>query len=181
MTSSSRGRPPERGSEPLQQLYQEVVLDHCRRPRRRGALANATHHAEGDNPLCGDRVAIDLRVGPSGRIEDVAFTGEGCAISTASASMMADAVAGLAAGEARELAARFRGALTGSAEVEAESLGELAAMLGVRAYPMRVKCATLPWHTLLSALPATTDVGAGEAGAPACSPAGSSAGRPAER
>jgi nitrogen fixation NifU-like protein len=136
----------------LTDLYQEIVLDHNRHPRHRGRLEHPTHQADGDNPLCGDRVHLDLEVDAEGVVRDVRFDGEGCAISTASASMLTDAVLGRPIAEAQALAQRFRTLLTTAAPAEATDLGELEAMLGVRAYPMRVKCATLAWHTLLQAL-----------------------------
>lgn len=141
----------------LMDLYQEIVLDHNRHPRHRGSLAHRTHHAEGDNPLCGDRVALDLVVDPQGIVREASFDGEGCAISTASASMLTEIVRGLDLAQARQLAERFRQALTGDGGADEEGLGELAAMLGVRAYPMRVKCATLPWHTLVAATHGAAD------------------------
>lgn len=137
----------------LADLYQEIVLDHNRHPRHRGQLEHPTHQAEGDNPLCGDRVRLDFEVDSDGVVREVRFDGEGCAISTASASMLTNAVQGRSVAEARALAERFRHALTSPEPAEAgPELGELEAMLGVRAYPMRVKCATLAWHTLLQAL-----------------------------
>lgn len=136
----------------LTDLYQEIVLDHNRHPRHRGRLEHPTHQADGDNPLCGDRVHLDLDVGADGVVRDVRFDGEGCAISTASASMLTDAVRGRQVAEVQALAQRFRMLLTSADPPEPADLGELEAMLGVRAYPMRVKCATLAWHTLLQAL-----------------------------
>ncbi len=134
----------------LTELYQEVILDHNKRPRNFGRLAAANRGASGDNPLCGDRIDLEVEL-RDGRIEDIAFTGAGCAISTASASLMTEAVKGRPLAEAEALADRFRTLMTG-AEPAGEELGKLAALTGVRAYPMRVKCATLPWHTLRSAL-----------------------------
>lgn len=134
----------------LRELYQEVVLDHGRNPRRFGRLEGPARSARGNNPLCGDRFTVyaDVR---DGRIEDLRFEGKGCAISTASASLMAEAVAGRSEAEARELAGRFRAMVTGKADPD-PALGKLAALSGVREFPVRVKCATLPWHTLLAAL-----------------------------
>jgi nitrogen fixation NifU-like protein len=137
----------------LTDLYQEVILDHNKRPRNFGTLEGASHHAEGHNPLCGDRIAVEVDV-RDGRLESVGFTGAGCAISTASASMMTEAVAGRGLPEIESLAQRFRDALTGPAGASAgeEELGKLVALTGVREYPMRVKCATLAWHALRAAL-----------------------------
>lgn len=135
----------------LQALYQEVLLDHYRQPRNFGALEDATHRAEGHNPLCGDRVEVMARL-EGERLERVAFQGSGCAISTASASLMTEAVKGRSRSEVEELFAAFRDAVTGASPPDEERLGKLAALAGVREFPMRVKCATLAWHTLLSAL-----------------------------
>jgi nitrogen fixation protein NifU and related proteins len=142
----------------LRDLYQQVILDHYKRPRHFGALPAANRAARGDNPLCGDQIEVALRV-EDGRVADVAFTGAGCAISTASASLMTEAVAGKTVAEAEALFARFHRLLTGSAaeaaaELAGDDLGKLVAFGGVREYPVRVKCATLAWHTLRSALQA---------------------------
>jgi len=150
----------------LQDLYGEVILDHNRRPRNFGRLPGASHSAVGYNPLCGDRVEIYLRV-EQGRIEEIAFEGVGCAISTASASLMTEALRGKSLEETRRLFERFHALVTGAptggaardgvpelgaARGEAPELGKLAAFAGVGEYPMRVKCATLAWHALQSAL-----------------------------
>jgi len=146
----------------LDSLYQEILLDHYRRPRNFGALADPDRAAEGDNPLCGDRVRVEVRLDGE-RLVEVGFTGTGCAISTASASIMTELVRGRSGPEARELCARFQSALTGGGGPEAlAELGELAALGGVSQFPMRVKCATLAWHTLRAALaggkaPVTTE------------------------
>ena len=135
-------------------LYQEVILDHNKQPRNFGELAGADHHAEGNNPLCGDRLAVDLIV-DAGRIVDLRFRGQGCAISTASASLMTEAVKGKTIDEAEQLFAGFHEMLTGDPSVPAEASGELGKLVvfgGVREFPIRVKCATLPWHTLRAAL-----------------------------
>jgi nitrogen fixation NifU-like protein len=140
-------------SDALRDLYQEVLLDHYRRPRNAGALADPTHEAQGNNPLCGDR--IKLQIGLEGdRLERIAFEGSGCAISTAAASLMTEAVKGKTRQEAEELFREFQRMLTAptpEAGVE-ERLGKLAIFEGVREFPVRVKCATLPWHTLHAAL-----------------------------
>ena len=135
----------------LRDLYQEVILDHNRRPRNFGPLAAANRRAEGHNPLCGDRVTVYLEV-EGGRIRDVSFEGAGCAISTASASLMTEALKGLSLEEARTLFHGFHELVTKGDE--GEDLGKLAVFTGVREYPMRVKCATLAWHTLMAALDA---------------------------
>jgi nitrogen fixation NifU-like protein len=135
----------------LRDLYQEVILDHTRKPRNFGAPAVANRKAEGHNPLCGDRVTVYLDVS-DGHIRDIAFEGAGCAISTASASLMTEALKGLSIGEARELFRGFHEMVTKGAPEGAPDLGKLAVFTGVREYPMRVKCATLAWHTLQAAL-----------------------------
>ena len=136
----------------LQSLYQEVLLDHYRKPRHFGPLGHATGRAEGHNPLCGDRVTIEVGV-DGDRLAEIGFQGTGCAISIASASLMSEAVAGLALAEVEALSARFRAALTSTAAGgDAGELGKLAALVGVREFPMRVKCATLAWHALTAAL-----------------------------
>jgi len=135
----------------LRDLYQEVILDHNRRPRNFGPLPAANRRAEGHNPLCGDRVTVYLDV-EGDRIRDVSFEGAGCAISTASASLMTEALKGLSVEEARTLFHGFHELVTQGDE--GEDLGKLAVFTGVREYPMRVKCATLAWHTLMAALDA---------------------------
>jgi nitrogen fixation NifU-like protein len=140
----------------LTALYQEIILDHCKRPRNFGPLGEDAHSAEGYNPLCGDKVTIHVEL-DGDRIRRVSFEGTGCAISTASASLLTEALAGKTVGEAEALFGRVHAMLTGdpsrrSEEGEDEALGKLAALSGVREYPMRVKCATLAWHTLRAAL-----------------------------
>lgn len=135
----------------LQLLYQEVLLDHYRSPRNQGRLAAATGRAEGHNPLCGDRIAVEVEV-EGELLRAVAFEGSGCAISTASASLMTEAVSGRTTGEISHLFEEFRKAVTGDPGAEIEPLGKLAVLCGVKDFPMRVKCATLAWHTLLAAL-----------------------------
>jgi nitrogen fixation NifU-like protein len=134
----------------LRDLYQEVILDHNRRPRNFGTLPSPNHHAEGYNPLCGDKVTVFLDL-QDDRIQDVAFQGAGCAISTASASLMTEALKGRTVEEARELFHGFHELVTTGAGEDSEELGKLAVFSGVREFPMRVKCATLAWHTLLAA------------------------------
>ena len=140
--------------ESLRELYQEVILDHSRHPRHFGALAGATHHGEGYNPLCGDRVKVYLHVDGEGRIEDVSFEGRGCAISQASASLMTDLVKGRTLAESEKLMNGFLHLVKGdgATELEGEDRERLDVMAGVSAFPMRVKCATLAWHTMKSAL-----------------------------
>lgn len=138
----------------LRELYQEVILDHSKRPRNRRAMANASHHAVGHNPLCGDRATVFLHV-EGDVVTDVSFEGSGCSISTASASMMTDAVRGRTVAEAKALFERFHELVTadpGRAAQVAPELGKLAAFQGVHEFPMRVKCASLAWHTMKAAL-----------------------------
>ena len=135
----------------LQVLYQEVLLDHYRSPRNQGHLPSPTGRAEGHNPLCGDRIAVEVDV-QGARLRKVTFEGTGCAISTASASLMTEAVSGKTETEIAELFEQFRKAVTGDPAADAEPLGKLAVLCGVKDFPMRVKCATLAWHTLLAAI-----------------------------
>jgi nitrogen fixation NifU-like protein len=136
----------------LTDLYRDVILDHNRKPRNFGPLEPANALAEGFNPLCGDRLTVRLNLAQD-RIENIRFEGQGCAISTASASLMTEAVKGKTRGEALALFDRVHRLLTDDA-ADAEDLGKLAALSGVREYPARVKCASLCWHTLASALKA---------------------------
>jgi len=147
----------------LAELYQEVILDHNRKPRNFRSLTHPTRTAEGHNPLCGDHVTVQVEVG-DGVIRDIAFQGSGCAISKAAASMMTTALKGKPVQEAEEAFHRFHRMVTEAAapeEIEA-ALGKLAVFAGVREFPARVKCATLPWHTVHAALsgdcaPVTTE------------------------
>ncbi len=141
----------------LDELYQQVILDHSRSPRNRGELPDANRSAEGYNPLCGDRVTVRLRE-RGGRIEEARFTGKGCAICTASASMMTDSVRGRSLDEAEKLFQCFHDLLTGAQPDPICDMGKLAAFAGVRKFPIRVKCATLPWHTLRAAAKEQNDV-----------------------
>jgi len=137
----------------LQELYQQVILDHNRKPRNFRQLPSPTQTAEGYNPLCGDRVSVQVQL-EGDVIRDLAFQGSGCAISKASASMMTASLKGKTVGEAEEVFDRFHGMLTDdrpSAQLPA-ALGKLAAFAGVREFPIRIKCATLPWHALHAAL-----------------------------
>ena len=135
----------------LRDLYQEVILDHNRRPRNFGTLPRANRLAEGHNPLCGDRVTVYLDLA-DGRIQDVAFEGSGCAISTASASLMTEALKGLTVEETRGIFHGFHELVTHGEKAGGPDLGKLEVFSGVREFPMRVKCATLPWHALMAAL-----------------------------
>jgi nitrogen fixation protein NifU and related proteins len=135
----------------LRDLYQEVILDHGRRPRNFGPLAEANRHAEGFNPLCGDRLTLHLKV-DQGVVREARFEGSGCAISTASASLMTEALRGKSEAEAEALFGAFHTMLTGPEGTEAAPLGKLEVLAGVREFPTRIKCATLAWHTLDAAL-----------------------------
>jgi nitrogen fixation protein NifU and related proteins len=136
----------------LRNLYQEVILDHNKKPRNFGPLEEANRRAHGDNPLCGDKYDVELVV-DDGVISEVHFHGSGCAISKAAASMMTQHVKGMSEEEARGLVEEFRGMLTGKLDPEGnENLRHLKVFEGVSQRPERVKCAVLPWHTLLAAL-----------------------------
>jgi nitrogen fixation protein NifU and related proteins len=140
----------------LKELYRDVILDHNRHPRNFGPLAGASHHAEGHNPLCGDKLSLAV-VLDGERIADIRFQGSGCAISTASASLMTEAVKGKDRANARALFEKVHALLThpeGAPDASLASLGKLAALSGVREFPARVKCASLCWHTLNAALAA---------------------------
>lgn len=138
----------------LRELYQEVILDHGRRPRNFGPLPEANRGAHGHNPLCGDKLDVHLLV-KDGIVEDVKFEGAGCAISVASASLMTEALIGKTEAEAKALFEKFHALITSDEDVTLEQLEELdklAVFSGVRDYPLRVKCATLGWHTMNAAL-----------------------------
>jgi nitrogen fixation NifU-like protein len=137
----------------LTDLYQEVILDHNRRPRNFGTLTDATRIANGHNPLCGDRLKLYLKL-DGDRIANIAFEGSGCAISKASASLMTDAVKGQSIADVNALFARFHQVVTTPIDeaIDEESVGKLAVLAGVREFPARVKCASLAWHTLKAAL-----------------------------
>jgi nitrogen fixation NifU-like protein len=136
----------------LRELYQEVILDHNKYPRNFGEIEGSDRHAEGYNPLCGDRLTVYLNL-EKDVITEVAFQGSGCAISKASASLMTDAVKGKTVAEARLLFDRFHAMITNNANENSESqIGKLAVLAGVRDYPMRVKCAILAWHALRAAV-----------------------------
>jgi nitrogen fixation NifU-like protein len=132
-------------------LYQEVILDHNKKPRNYGTLEHPSHHAEGHNPLCGDHISVDLQLGGD-TIDQIAFHGESCAICKASASMMTAAVKGKTREQADALTQEFLAIVTGKLDLsQPNQIGRLAVFAGVRDLPTRVKCAILPWHTLLAA------------------------------
>jgi len=136
----------------LRDLYQEVIFDHNRHPRNFGKLADANRHADGNNPLCGDKLSLYLKV-ENDVIVDIRFEGMGCAISTASASLMTERLKGMKVADAEALFRKFHAVITQHGhDEESAQLGKLSALTGVREYPARVKCATLPWHTLEAAL-----------------------------
>jgi nitrogen fixation NifU-like protein len=140
----------------LRELYQDIILDHGRHPRNFRKIEHPTHFAHGHNPLCGDRVVVYLTL-DGDRIADVAFQGRGCAISTAAASLMTEVLRGRTVDEARALFAQFHARVTGGEPAElpeplAEEAERLEPLTGVKAYPARVKCATLSWHALEAAL-----------------------------
>jgi len=142
----------------LDDLYREVILDHYRNPRRRGTLEHPDRHADGQNPLCGDEISLDLAF-DGDRIADVRLQGRGCSISQASASMMAEAISGKTIAEVEALIHRFKAMMeieAGDAGIDPSrpgaALGDLEALQGVRRFPVRIKCADLPWATLAQAL-----------------------------
>jgi len=143
----------------LRDLYQELILDHSKRPRNFRPVPDATRQAQGFNPLCGDKVTLFLKL-DGDRISDASFQGSGCAISTASASILTEIVKGKTRAEAEQLFERFHQLVTGKIAVNGDvaQLGKLAVFSGVSEFPARVKCATLAWHTLRSALNGTGDV-----------------------
>ena len=151
--------------EDLRDLYRELILDHARSPRHFGSLDTSTHSAEGINPLCGDKLKLYLELDDNGAIRDITFEGSGCAISVASASLLTDTVIGLDSAQAIRYFEAVTASLSGQngqARPDGVDLGKLRALEGVRDYPSRVKCATLAWHALRSALqndetPATTE------------------------
>jgi nitrogen fixation NifU-like protein len=135
----------------LKDLYRDVILDHNRNPRNFGKVEPADAHADGHNPLCGDRLTVSLRLNGD-TVEDVRFEGKGCAISTASASLMTEAIKGKSKAAIGELFQKIHSVLTQQDAVPDPGLGKLAALTGVREFPARVKCASLCWHTLNAAL-----------------------------
>ena len=139
-------------------LYQDLILDHQKNPRNFGDIPGANHHADGFNPLCGDKIALDLKVNGQGVIEDVKFKGSGCAISKASASLMTVALKGKKADEAEKMFHQFHDMVMGKEGAKTTELGKLKVFAGVRDYPARVKCASLAWHTMEAALHDQKDV-----------------------
>lgn len=148
----------------LREIYQDVILDHYRKPRNFAQMEGASHQAKGHNPLCGDRVDIYLKVA-DGIVHDVSFQGAGCAISTASASLMTEAVKGKGVDDVKDLFSTFHRMVTQPQDPDDEGapdLGKLEALSGVRELPVRIKCATLSWHTLQAALAQNEDMASTE-------------------
>jgi nitrogen fixation NifU-like protein len=143
-------------SPDLRELYQEVILDHGKNPRNFRAPEGANRESEGYNPLCGDKITVKVAV-EDDRIRDIGFEGQGCAISQAAASTMTEAVKGMTLADANALFEAYHKVLMGEAEPDSDELGKLAVFGGVAEYPMRVKCATLAWHTLQAALRGETE------------------------
>jgi nitrogen fixation NifU-like protein len=135
----------------LDDLYREIILDHYRNPRHKGSLTSPSARHQGLNPLCGDEITIDVLV-EDGRIADIAYNGSGCSISQSSASMMTEAVLGKTVADVRHLIQTFTEIMRGADDFDLDELGDLQALIGVRKFPVRVKCATLAWHTLAEAL-----------------------------
>jgi nitrogen fixation NifU-like protein len=162
---SARTTFQEHSRDDLRELYRELILDHARNPRHFGKLPGATHSAEGINPLCGDKLKMYFLIGDDGTIGDAKFEGSGCAISVASASLLTDSIIGKSTNFASRFFSAVVALLSGKASEEIDSdidLGKLQALEGVKEFPSRVKCATLAWHALNSALnndrsPATTE------------------------
>jgi nitrogen fixation NifU-like protein len=150
----------------LEELYQEVILDHSRRPRNFGELPDAAVRVHGDNPICGDEIHVGVKFGPDGSLQDIKFTGHGCAISQASASMMTTKLKGKSRDETMSILRAFHDLVTSERNDASKTLGDLRAMKGVRKFPQRVKCAMLSWRAIEQALQQTrgeltitTDVG----------------------
>lgn len=147
----------------LRELYQEVILDHGKRPRNLRCLPDATCCAHGQNPLCGDQLTVYLKLDDQGVVQDVSFEGKGCAISVASASLMTELIRGKTEAQARLLFDKFHHLAAGEGEGPVpdelvDELDRLQVLAGVRQYPVRVKCATLPWHTMRAALAGSAEV-----------------------
>jgi nitrogen fixation NifU-like protein len=136
-------------------LYMEVILDHNKNPRNKGNIEGHTNHADGHNPLCGDNISLDLII-ENNLVKDIKFTGSGCAISTASSSILTEAIIGKKISEIRHLFEDFHELVT--TDIEKNNLGKLAVFEGVKKYPARVKCATLAWHTLIAAIDGDEEV-----------------------
>ena len=143
----------------LEELYQQVILDHSRRPRNRGEIADGAVHVHGDNPSCGDEIHLHVKFGADGAVEDIKFTGQGCAISQASTSLMTMKLKGRSRSEAREMLTAFHDLVTSEVADPPKMLGDLRLLHGVRKFPQRVKCAMLGWRAFEQALA----LGAGEA------------------
>ena len=143
----------------IEELYQEVILDHSRRPRNFGELSDAAVKVHGDNPVCGDEIHLAVRFGDDGSLDDIKFTGHGCAISQASASMMTMKLKGKSLTEVTEMLRAFHDLVTDETNEAPKNLGDLRVMKGVRKFPQRVKCAMLAWRAVEQAL----EQGAGEA------------------
>jgi nitrogen fixation NifU-like protein len=149
-------------SDDLRALYQETILDHAKHPRNARLVEHHTCKAQGNNPMCGDKVTVTAQVSDDGRLQEIGFEGKGCAISIASASMMTEALSGQSVADARRLFDAVHDLCTGKVEADAvkeklapgaaDSVDKLASLSGVRQFPVRVKCATLPWHALISCL-----------------------------
>jgi nitrogen fixation NifU-like protein len=140
----------------LEELYQEVILDHSRRPRNFGDLADAAVRVHGDNPACGDEIHLGVKFGPDGSLQDIKFTGHGCAISQASASLMTMKLKGKSRNETTSMLHAFHDLVTADKNDAPKTLGDLQVMKGVRKFPQRVKCAMLPWRALEQALQQTS-------------------------
>lgn len=146
----------------LRTLYQQVILEHYKKPRNRGTTDPVDRHQRGHNPSCGDTIDLTLQLNPAGdRIEDIKFEGEGCAIAISSADLMAEALRGKTLAEALEMVQRFQSMMKGEAEFPRE-LRKLNVMQGVAQFPVRIKCATLTWHTLRAAIEQAVDISAPE-------------------
>jgi len=145
----------------LRELYQQVILDHHKKPRNFHRMEKASHSAQGFNPLCGDKISLYVLI-EDGVIKNAAFQGSGCAISTASASMMTESLKGKTLSQAEVLFRQFHDLVTGRSDNDPVALGKLGVFAGVREFPLRVKCATLAWHTLAAALQGRTETVATE-------------------
>ena len=143
-------------SPEIEELYQEVILDHSRRPRNFGTLPNADVLVHGDNPACGDEIHLGVHFDPEGKLAEIKFSGQGCAISQASASLMTMKLKGKTPAEATELGRAFHDLVTTDATVSTKGLGDLQLLQGVRKFPQRVKCAMLPWRAIEQALSEST-------------------------
>ncbi|MDJ0941017.1 MAG: SUF system NifU family Fe-S cluster assembly protein [Woeseiaceae bacterium] len=153
----SSGHVQSLSSDELRELYRSLILDHAKNPRHFGKLDTATHTSEGINPLCGDKLRLQLEVDAEHRIRDAAFEGTGCAISVASASLLTETIIGLHEDEALAWFDDVTSHLTGTSDANGRDLGKLQALGGVRDFPARVKCATLAWHALRSAIENTDE------------------------